>query len=78
MTEKPNDTQMMVKPKLAYYHFGYNQKLDPEKVYPAIIATNQPDYESKGLIFVEHPKGGPEFLLSSNEYIVVSKENETS
>lgn len=57
---------MQVKPNENYRQaWNYNQALDKNKVYEATIATNQPNYEERGLIFVE------DFLLEKGEYTVV-------
>jgi hypothetical protein len=64
---------MRVRPKLAYRHANYpsNTALDPARVYDAEIATNQPDYEAKGKIFVQGPNGAPAMLLERGEYETV-------
>jgi hypothetical protein len=58
---------MKIKPKLAYRNpcIPFNE-MDPNKVYDAEIATNQPDYKEKGLIFA----GG--HLLKRGEYTEVN------
>ncbi len=65
---------MNITPKLAYRHAGYpaNTALDTSKVYPATIATNQPNYKKRGLVFVDCPNGAPEMLLSRAQYEVVA------
>ena len=55
---------MKVKPLQNYYWSGQHT-LDSEKVYDSEYATNQPDWEKYGLIFVEG------YLLTSEEYKVV-------
>ena len=59
---------MKIKPKLAYRNpcIPINA-MDPNKTYDAVIATNQPDYEVKGLIFA----GG--HLLKRGEYTEVEE-----
>jgi len=59
---------LLVRPKLAYKLMGTSLQLDPEKVYEAIWARNQPDWEERGLIFI-----GPEpgFLLETGEYTII-------
>lgn len=66
---------MKVRPKLAYRHANYphNTALDPNKVYVAELATNQPEWEEKGKIFLPCPNGAPEMLLDNTEYEVVEK-----
>jgi hypothetical protein len=59
---------MKIKPKLAYRNpcIPIN-KMDPQKVYDAIPATNQPDWEKRKAIFA----GG--HLLEDGEYTIVEK-----
>lgn len=56
---------MRVKPNKNYKLLGTSIELDKEKVYDAVKATNQPNYEEEGLVFVS------EILLNKNEYVVV-------
>lgn len=64
---------MNIKPKLNYSIEGYGQ-LDKDKKYKTTIATNQPDYDKDGLIFVEPNEDlRIEFLLNKDEYTVISK-----
>ena len=58
---------MRVKVHGAYRSAGYPRDgaLDPNKTYEAIIASNQPDYENLGLVFVG------EILLDRTEYTVI-------
>ena len=60
---------MRVRPLESYKLLGTEIKLDKTKVYDAVPATNQPDWETKGLMFVG------EVLLSRDEYTV---ENEVT
>tara|TARA_R100001163_G_C5025834_1_gene167391 strand:+ start:92 stop:361 length:270 start_codon:yes stop_codon:yes gene_type:complete len=55
---------MKVKPKENYKLLGTSIVLNKNKTYNAVIATNQPNYKEKGLIFVD------DVLLNANEYIV--------
>ena len=51
---------------------GYG-KLNKDKTYKAVIATNQPDYKEKGKIFVEPNEDLQiELLLTRNEYEIVN------
>ena len=43
---------MKIKPKLAFRHFSGGPSLDTSKTYEAILATNQPNWEEAGKIFV--------------------------
>jgi hypothetical protein len=56
---------MKVKPKENYELLGTSDTLDKNKVYEATVASNQPNYEEKGLIFVEG------LLLEKGEYEIV-------
>tara|TARA_R100000664_G_scaffold27493_1_gene38167 strand:+ start:909 stop:1103 length:195 start_codon:yes stop_codon:yes gene_type:complete len=59
-----------VQPKESYSVLGYGQ-LDKTKIYDAIIATNQPDYRQRGLIFVEaNDDLRIELLLNKEEYTI--------
>lgn len=63
---------MKVKPKLAFRlaGIGYNApRLDPSRVYDAVPAENQPDYEAKGLVFVEPEPGATSILLDKEDYV---------
>ena len=58
---------ILIKPNDNYRCASYiAQPLDKNKVYSATIATNQPDYAEKGLVFCG------DYLLNKNEYTVVS------
>jgi hypothetical protein len=63
---------MRVKPKRDYSLLGTSIVLDSTKVYDASHATNLPDWEERGLIFVhardEDPVG---VLLEAGEYEIV-------
>ena len=54
---------MKIKPKENYRLLGTYPviTLNKNKVYKAIIATNQPNYKEKGLVFCDH------ILLDKNE-----------
>jgi len=56
---------MRVKPKLDYHLTGTSITLDSSKVYEAIHATNQPDWEEKEKIFVDG------VLLEKGEYSII-------
>ena len=57
---------MKVKPKENYKLLGTSIVLNKDKIYNAVIATNQPNYKEKGLIFVN------EVLLNKKEYIIIN------
>ena len=71
-----------VKPKLNYEWLGTAAVLDKSKAYWAIDATNQPDWQAKGRIFLQmNPDGSPAtkaeldfaegFLLEKGDYTKV-------
>ena len=62
---------MVVRPKKNFKYIGWatTETLDKTKSYWATKAINQPDYETKGLIFIGN------FLLSKDDYEVVSSNN---
>jgi hypothetical protein len=53
---------MKVKPKENYHLLGTDIRLNKDKTYPATWATNQPDWQRDGKIFVN------EILLNRGEY----------
>ena len=61
---------MKIKPKENYKLLGTYPviTLDKTKVYEGVIATNQPDYKKKGLVFCG------DILLSKEEYTIVEKQ----
>ena len=62
---------MKIIPNESYSVLGYGS-LNKNKTYKASIASNQPDYKEKGLIFVEaNDDLRIELLLTSEEYEVV-------
>jgi len=63
---------MVVRPKKNFRHVSWSsmETLDKTRNYWATKATNQPDCEAKGLIWVEN------FLLNKDEYDVVGEESE--
>lgn len=60
---------LMVKPLRNYKLRGTDIVLDKNRVYSASHATNQPEWQQKGKIFVE------EVLLSHGEYTVIPDSN---
>jgi hypothetical protein len=56
---------MKIKPKLNYNLLGTKIRLNKNKIYNGIIATNQPNYKKEGLIFVN------EILLNKKEYKII-------
>ena len=56
---------MKVKPKENYKLYCTRIKISKDKIYDAVIATNQPNYKEEGKIFVD------EILLTKDEYDIV-------
>ena len=58
---------MRIQPKENYRLLGTYPviTLDKNKVYDGIIATNQPNYKKKGLVFCG------DILLNKSEYIII-------
>ena len=61
---------MVVRPKKNFRHVSWSsmETLDKTKNYWATKATNQPDWEAKGLIWLNN------FLLNKDEYDVVGEQ----
>lgn len=68
---------MLIKPRLRFSNVGgtVGVGMNPKRIYRAIVATNQPDYKEKGLVFVNlKQKAGTDFiLLGKEDYLVVRK-----
>ena len=62
---------MNIKPKENYRLLGTYPviTLDRNKVYKAIIATNQPNYKENGLVFCD------DILLNKNEYTIITRKD---
>ena len=56
---------MKVRPKENYKLYCTRIKISKDKIYDAVIATNQPNYKEEGKIFVD------EILLTKDEYDIV-------
>ena len=61
---------MRVRPKKDFKMLGTSDTLDKTRAYKATKATNQPNWEAKGLIFVGN------FLLGKDDYEVVAEESD--
>jgi hypothetical protein len=59
---------MRIRPKEDYKLLGTSVVLDKNKVYPASIATNLPNYKQKESIFVHYDDHGGAMLLNKGEY----------
>ena len=77
---------MRIRPKENYRSLtSHSIKLYKNKVYPASIATNQPNYKQKESIFVYYDNHGGSMLLNKGEYaktkdkcLTKDKQNETT
>ena len=63
---------MRVKPKMNFKLLGTSITLNKTMTYEAVPATNQPDWEAKGLVFVN------EMLLSKDDYDVIGEESKAT
>jgi hypothetical protein len=64
----------VVRPRSDFKLMGSGLSLSATKTYTAIDAINQPDWESRGLVFVldaEGDTGNIGFLLDKHDYVVV-------
>ncbi len=60
------EAQLQVRPARNYHLLGTSIRLDSAKIYPAVIAYNQPEWYSKRKIFCN------KILLEQGEYEIVS------
>lgn len=60
---------MKIQPKESFQQLGTQTKLVAGQTYDATHATNQPDWEAKGLIFVQ-PDG---MLLAKGDYTITDR-----
>jgi hypothetical protein len=63
---------MKIRPNANYQMTGTNIRLDSLKVYEAVSATNQPDWNEKGKVFCLLPDTEDSFLLEAGEYEIIS------
>ena len=64
----------VVRPRSDFKLMGSGLSLSATKTYTAIDAINQPNWESRGLVFVldaEGDTGNIGFLLDQHDYVVV-------
>ena len=59
---------MRIQPTKNYVLQGISTILDKNKVYPASIASNVPDYEQREAIIVYYDEHGGSMLLEKGEY----------
>jgi|TARA_R110002020_G_scaffold19310_3_gene66975 hypothetical protein len=64
---------MRIQPKENYQLASTNISLDKTKIYPASIATNQPDFDEKEAIFVYYDNNGGAMILFKGEYTKTNK-----
>ena len=64
---------MRVKPKLNYKLLGTDIVLDNTKIYPAIPASNLPEWEKTGKIFVGDNVWDCNVMLERDQYTIVDK-----
>lgn len=65
---------MRVRPLNDFKMLSTRISVSKDKVYDAIPATNQPDWEERGLIFIQGAEGDVTdigFLLDKTEYEVI-------
>ena len=65
---------MKVKPLNDFKLLGTGIRLSKNKIYEAINATNQPNWKSRGLIFITNAEGDSSeigFLLDSTDYTII-------
>tara|TARA_B100001939_G_scaffold324415_1_gene316373 strand:+ start:358 stop:651 length:294 start_codon:yes stop_codon:yes gene_type:complete len=66
----------VVRPRSDFRLLGSGISLSSSKTYTAIDAINQPNWESRGLVFVldaegDNPENPLGFLLDQHDYVVV-------
>ena len=67
----------VVRPRSDFKLMGSGISVSSSKTYTAIDAINQPNWESRGLVFVldaEGDTGNIGFLLDKHDYVVVDDE----
>ncbi len=60
---------MKIRPTDNWRLVGPDIRLDKTRIYDAIPATNQPEFEEKKKIFAQTPRGS--MLLELGEYVIV-------
>ena len=61
-----NETTLIIRPNRSYHLASTDIRLNKHNLYQGEIATNQPNYKEKGLIFVMGC-----ILLNKNEYTII-------
>ncbi|RZD54491.1 MAG: hypothetical protein CXT67_00310 [Methanobacteriota archaeon] len=65
---------MRVRPLNDFKMLGSGIQVSKDKIYDAVHATNQPNWESRGLVFIQNAEGDTTelgFLLDSTDYEVI-------
>jgi len=65
---------MRIRPRNDFKLLGTGIHVSKDKIYNAFHATNQPNWESRGLVFIINAEGDTTelgFLLDSTDYEVV-------
>ena len=73
-SESQYPNTFVVRPRSDFRMLGSGISLSSSKTYTAIDAINQPNWESRGLVFVldaEGDTGNIGFLLDQHDYVVV-------
>mgnify|MGYP001216584597 CR=1 FL=1 len=66
---------MRVRPRADFKMLGTGISVSKDEVYEAVHATNQPNWEERGLIFIRNADGDTSdigFLLDATDYEVVA------
>ena len=69
------DCEFNVRPTSDFRMLGTQISVSKDKVYQAMHAVNQPDWERRGLIFILDAEGDTTeigFLLPKEDYVVIS------
>ena len=76
-SESQYPNTFVVSPRSDFKLMGSGISLSSSKTYTAIDAINQPNWESRGLVFVldaEGDTGNIGFLLDKHDYVVVEND----
>ena len=76
-SESQYPNTIVVRPRSDFRLLGSGISVSSSKTYTAIDAINQPNWESRGLVFVldaEGDTGNIGFLLDKHDYVVVEND----
>ena len=78
-SESQYPNTFVVRPRSDFKLMGSGISLSSSKTYTAIDAINQPNWESRGLVFVldaegDNPENPLGFLLDKHDYVVVEND----